>query len=210
MCDRYLSAKENEPTKSGRGKIARCGASGSQPMIAVIASLLSMIVLAFAMFFAGSPVSADENEMPILAEAKGIELLFLRASPFCPEPPAYLPANDFRLEFLDSDAPLDPITLEILASKDIRIEVTFLRGGLERGDSESYELKPLREGSPSNLRSDGEAIATSMTVGDLQPGVVYFARALVLVGEGWIPTKTTKFMTPICAVDGLDREEVKP
>ena len=169
-----------------------------------------MVVLAFAIIFAGSPVSADENEMPILAEAKGMELLFLRASPFCPEPPAHLPSNDFRLELLDSDAPIDPITLEILASKDIRVEVTFLRGGLERGDSESYELKPLRKASPSNDRSDGEAIATSMTVGNLQPGVVYFARALVLVGEGWIPTKTTKFMTPICAVDGLDREEVKP
>jgi len=210
MCDRYLSDKENEPTKSKQEKIARCRASSSQPMIAVIASFLSVIVLAFAIVFAGSPVRADENEIPILKEAKGVELLFLRASPFCPEPPAHLPANDFQLELLDSDAPIDPVTLELLASKDIRVEVTVLRGGLERGDSESYELRPLRGESPSNHRSEGDAIATSMTVGDLQPGVVYFARALILVENGWIPTRTIKFTTPICAVDGLDEEEVKP
>lgn len=210
MCDRNPSIEHQRSTKTTTRQIVLRGAPRKQLTTAVTAFFLSVVVLAFAIIFAGSPVGADENELPILAEAKGIRDLVLRVSPFCPEPPAHLPAVDYRLEFRESESPTDPITLEILSSKEIRIELTVLRGGLERGESDSYELKPLRGGSPSPHQSGGEAISTSMTIGDLQPGVVHFARALVLVDDGWIPIGTTKFTAPICAVDGLDREEVKP
>ena len=74
----------------------------------------------------------------------------------------------------------------------------------------SIHVEPLQRVSDSAERRTTELAVTSTSADDLQPGVVYFARALVLVGEGWIPTQTTRFMTPVCAVDGLEREEVAP
>jgi hypothetical protein len=171
--------------------------------------LAAALVIAVA-GLAGVPAGAEDPEMPILDNDEALVSVVLHAAAFCPDPPAHLPAVGFRLEPAEFESPIDPQTLEILASKEIRLDLTVFRGGFKRGDFESYELEPFGEGAPPTSSSDPEDFATVVTVGNLRPGVVHFARALVLVGEGWVPTEVTRFTTPICAVDGLDEEEVAP
>jgi hypothetical protein len=157
-------------------------------------------------------VGAGDRDLPILDGGESIVSLVLRAAPYCPDPPDALPATEFTLELGEIEGTSDPMTLEIMESKEIRIEFTVLRNGFEgEGEGvESIDVGPLRR-VPETVERGATGIAiTSTSAGDLQPGVIYFARALVLVGDGWIPTETTRFMTPICAVDGLDREEVAP
>ncbi len=177
------------------------GFSSRRPVVA-----LAVLVASLSFATAG----ASEGDLPILGNGEGFHGLVLRASAYCPDPPAHLPAVVLRLELGEFESEPDPVTLEILASKDIRVELTVVRGGFESGHAEAFEVGPLQRPASSNGKPEVEAISTSMIAEGLQPAVVHFARALVLVGEGWVPTETTRFTTPICAVDGLDREEVAP
>jgi hypothetical protein len=168
------------------------------------------VVLIAAGVVIGTPAAADEDDLPILEGRESLGLVVVKASPHCPDPPEHLPVVDFRLELSAYEGELDPVTEEILASTELRIELTVLRNGFRGDGVQRFEFEP-RMTEPSNGPPTGSEIATpSMTVRGLQPGVVHYARALAMVGDGWMPTRTTTFMTPICAVDGLDREEVTP
>ena len=172
---------------------------------------VKLLFLGVIVVLAATPqVGGAERELPVLEGRESIVSLVLRASPYCPDPPAALPATELRLELGEFEGPTDPMTAEILESKEIRIELTVFREGFEGEGVASIHVEPLQRVSDSAERRTTELAVTSTSADDLQPGVVYFARALVLVGEGWIPTQTTRFMTPVCAVDGLEREEVAP
>jgi len=172
--------------------------------------LVTAVVLAFAAGIFGGMAGAEENEAPILGDEEALTMVVLGASAFCPEPPAHLPVVDFRLELRDLQGRVDPMLLEILASEELLLELTMFRGGFEQGKSESFVLEPFGGGAAISSLSGTEGLATSMTVGDLAPGVVHYARVLFLVGGEWAPTETIRFTSPICAVDGLDREGVAP
>lgn len=172
-----------------------------------------LLFLGIIVVFAAAPqIDGAERELPVLEGRESIVSLVVRASPYCPDPPVALPATELRLEFSEFEGTPDPMTMEILESKEIRIELTVRRDGFEgEGEGvESIRVEPLQRVPGSGERGTTEIAATSTSADELQPGVIYFARALVLVGDGWIPTETTRFMTPVCAVDGLDREGVAP
>ena len=152
------------------------------------------------------PVVAGDGNEP----GESINSVVVRAETFCPDPPAHLPATGFRLELSEFESPLDPMTAEILASKEIRVELTVRRDGFDGRGVESIALEPFRVEPATGLQREALASTPVMAVHDLQPAVVYFARALVLIGEDWVPTDTIRFMTPVCAVDGLEGEEVAP
>jgi len=171
---------------------------------------VTAIVLALAPGIIGGMADAEENEAPILGDGEALTMAVLRASAFCPEPPAHLPAVDFRLELSVLENPIDPMTMEILSSTKVLLELTKFRGGFKDGKSESFVLEPFGDGASPQSPSETEGLATSTTVGDLAPGVVHYARALFLVGDEWAPTEIIRFTSPICAVDGLDEEGVAP
>jgi len=175
-----------------------------------LAKLLFLGVIA--VLAATAQIDAAEGELPVLEGRESIVSLELRVSPYCPDPPAALPATELRLELGEFEGTPDPMTLEILESKEIRIELTVRRDGFEGEGAgvASIQVEPLRRALDSAGRGTTEIAVTGTSVNDLQPSVIYFARALVLVGDGWVPTETTRFMTPVCAVDGLEREEVAP
>lgn len=173
--------------------------------------LAKLLFLGVVAVLAATPqIDAAEGELPVLEGRESIVSLELRVSPYCPDPPAALPATELRLELGEFEGTADPMTLEILESKEIRIELTVRRDGFEGEGGASIHVEPLRRVPDSAGRGTTEIAVTGTSVDDLQPSVIYFARALVLVGDGWVPTETTRFMTPVCAVDGLEREEVAP
>lgn len=174
---------------------------GAWPVVMIMVLVVGLAV---------APTRADETGEPGLGDGEMLSTLVLVADTSCPDPPAHLPAVDFRLELSDFESPVDPMTLEILASKEIRVELTTFRDGFEKGRSESYPLSTPGDREPADGSSDDPTVGRSLAIHDLSPGVVHYARALALVGDTWAPTRTIRFTTPICAVDGLDEEEVAP
>jgi hypothetical protein len=174
-----------------------------------LAAIIVVVVLGICTVSAAPTVAADGTESPIPG-GDPVTLVVVRAATLCPDPPAHLPEAGFRLELSDLDGPWTPMTTAILESKEIRVQLTVRRDGFGGRDVDSFALGPFRMEPIAGRQQETSAATPVTAVGDLQPGVVYFARALVLVGDEWISTGTTKFMTPICAVDGLEGEEVSP
>ena len=193
MCDRNVSCR-----------IRRVN---SRPCLGAI---IVAAVLGICAASAVPAVAGDGNEPPISGSGDPVTGVVFRAVPLCPDPPAHLPEAGFRLELSDLDGPWTPMTTAIFESKEIHVQLTVRRDGFGGRGVDSFALGPFRMEPVTGRQLEMSAATPVTAVGDLQPGVVYFARALVLVGDEWISTETTKFMTPICAVDGLEREEVAP
>ena len=202
--------QEEASVQGGDGPTGACEASPSTPSSSLARLLLFSVVLAVVVCAVVWPAHADENALPVLGNEKTYSALVLVAAAHCPDPPAHLPSVEFRVEISDFESSNDPILPEILESKDVRVELTVFRGGLKRGDSQSYPLELLQDGPVAPDMTGPENLTTPTMIPNLQPAVVHFARALVLVADGWVPTETIKFITPVCPVDGLDRQEVMP
>jgi hypothetical protein len=203
-------AQWKSSTFDGGNRIAVLQTSQSRQVFRVASIFLFFLVLIAFVGPATSPAHADEEDIPVIGDGEAYSFVVLRATAYCPEPPAHLPAVDFRLELSEFESPPDPIIQEIFESKDVRFDLTVFRGGFKRGDFDSHQLPPFGNRSVPWDQPDTKTLGPSSTVGDLQPGVVHFARALILIKEGWVPTETIKFTTPICPVDGLDREGETP
>jgi len=101
--------------------------------------------------------------------------------------------------------------LDVLeASDEFRIDISPFPEGLERGQYDSLttsRTNAVRVFASEGSVRNGDPESLAIVAGNLQPGVYYRTRVLVLTPDGWVASREVQFMSAVCAVDGLDEYE---
>ncbi len=183
------------------------GVSRSKPIVGmVLVFLLTSISPSFVHPNDGIQVLTDRDEgSALLVDIEGQ----------CSEVHLRVPEARVVWRVDSSRAPEGAIVSDLVASEDFRVDFSKYPEGLERSQFES--LTTTRAEATRSYESAHEPVddaksadtleSLALVIGNLEPGVVYRTRVLALTPEGWISSPEVRFMSPVCAVDGLDEME---
>lgn len=158
----------------------------------------------------GTSVGSDD-ETKILFDAAASSSLVVEVEQMCSEERLRSIEAEVRWGILSSDQTKDASLQAMASSTEVSIDLTEFPRGFERGDfkriavpaetilSQKRGLQPGDDLKPPGL-------PYSYLLTDLAPGVMYNARLLIRTDQGWVPSGTVRFRTPICAVDMADRD----
>ncbi|MEN8163127.1 MAG: hypothetical protein ABFS37_03280 [Acidobacteriota bacterium] len=155
------------------------------------------------------PLGADEG-ISILTDRDAASVFVVDVEGRCSElhlgvPEAML---TWRIDVVEAEK--SAYLADLAASDAFRVDLSKFPEGLKRGDFDSLTIsrteavgvfdsaRPFKKEGPESL---------AIVIPRLEPGVYYRTRVLALTPDGWIASPEVHFMSPICAVDGLDEIE---
>ena len=195
VCSHTRRAQPTQPCDHGRLK-----------KISPFFGLGFMLVLVSMAF---SSLGADQG-IPVLTDRDTASAFVVEVEGRCSElhlgvPEAILTWSIDAVEAEDS-----AYLADLVSSDEFRIDISKFPEGLERNQYQSLNISRTEAirvlDSPESGKSDG-AEEMAIVMPRLEPGVYYRTRVLALTPDGWIASSEVHFMSPICAVDGLDEIE---
>lgn len=165
--------------------------------------LHAMALAVLAVTLVTSPSSGEEPEL--LTDSSLSSAISVRTDLYCSE--SRLRSPEVAVSWsVDRDAAAKGLAPKSFADADtVRVDLTSAPGGLDSGRFTSVAVSASDRASANKSYAVGSDADTVRFL-DLSPGVIYHVRVLVLTEAGWVPSSPTRFLTPVCAVDGLDDE----
>ncbi len=172
-----------------------------------LGSFVSTSLLAAALIMASTgSIAHAEGDSPILSDSHLGSAVQVQIDPRCSE--SRFRKSEVTVSWAVDDAAATDGSApkSFVDAEDVRLDITSAPGGLEIGRFTSVMVSS-GEAPPANKSFTVDSDATTVRFLDLSPGVIYHVRVLVLTESGWVPSAPTRFLTPVCAVDGLDGDE---
>ncbi len=155
------------------------------------------------------PLGADEG-IPVLTDRDAASVFVAEVEGRCSEVHLGVPEAllTWRIDAVKAES--SAYLADLADSDEFRIDLSKFPEGLKRGHFDSLTISRTEAMRvlefPGPGKNDGpESLAIVMP--GLEPGVYYRTRVLALTPDGWIASPEVHFMSPICAVDGLDEIE---
>jgi hypothetical protein len=202
--DRYTP--EVRP-RTGFGRLAR---TVNTIVFSGIGPALGMILVG-AVSLLAPPSLMAADDAPILSDRAGNEVFTVQIEGLCSEIRLRMPEARVIWSVHADRAADGVIAADLAATDQFRIDFSKYNEGLERDlfDSKTISRSDAVDRSETvyNLKNaPGEELLTTV-LSNLEPGVFYRTRVLALTPEGWVASREVQFMSPVCAVDGLDEME---
>lgn len=171
----------------------------------------TLAVLAMALILSiPGPASAENPEEPevvILHDTDVASALSVEVEPRCSELRFRSPEAKLRWSIDASAVPKSKALDDLMATTEFRIDVSKSPAGLVSGRFDSITVSSTVSRADQSTKSSGPRTAAySAVVRDLAPGVYYHTRVLVRTPDGWVASSPIGFISPVCPVDGLDRD----
>lgn len=177
-------------------RLLRTGTSA----VLAIALILSIPGLA-------SAENTEEPEVVILHDTDVSSALSVEVEPRCSELRFRSPEAKLRWSIDASAVPKSKALDDLMATTEFRIDVSKSPAGLVSGRFDSITVSSTVSRADQSSKSSGPRTAAySAVVRDLAPGVYYHTRVLVRTPDGWVASSPIGFISPVCPVDGLDRD----
>lgn len=174
-----------------------------QPGRPRVNSSRALPILFVALSLVAAPSSSTDPDLPIVTDLEASAAVSVESDPRCPEPPDRMPQVKVSWAIDTAGTPKSGRILDLLEATEYRVDLSMYRDGFETERFESHRPTPevKRAGGSPEMSS---ARNPSFVVSNLRPGVYYTARVLIATPGGWIASDSTRFLTPICPVDGID------
>ena len=165
--------------------------------------MLVLVSIAF------SHLGADQG-IPVLTDRDTASAFVVEAEGRCSELHLGVPEAILTWSIDAVEAGKSAYLADLVSSDEFRIDLSKFPEGLERNQYQSLNISRTEAmrvlETPESGKSDGpESLA--IVLPNLEPGVYYRTRVLALTPDGWVASPKVHFMSPICAVDGLDEIE---
>lgn len=156
------------------------------------------------------PASAENPEEPkivILHNTDVSSALSVEVEPRCSELRFRSPEAKLRWSIDASAVPKSKALDDLMATTEFRLDVSKSPAGLVEGRFDSITVSSAVSRADQSTKSGvPRTAAYSAVVRDLAPGVYYHTRVLVRTPDGWVASSPIGFISPVCPVDGLDRD----
>ena len=158
---------------------------------------------------AASTLGADDG-IPVLTGRDATSAFVVDVEGRCSELHLGVPEALLTWRIDTVEAKSSAYLADLVSSDEFRIDLSKFPEGLERNQYQSLNISRTEAmrvlETPESGKSDGpESLA--IVLPNLAPGVYYRTRVLALTPDGWVASPKVHFMSPICAVDGLDEIE---
>jgi hypothetical protein len=169
------------------------------------------MILVLAVFLLAPTTLVAADDTPILSDRAGQEVFTVQIEGLCSE--VHLRMPEARVIWsVHADRAADGVIAADLAEADqFRVDISKYPEGLDRNLFDSMTISRSdavdRSETVYNVKIDPGEERLSTVLSNLEPGVFYRTRILALTPEGWVASRQVEFMSPVCAVDGLNEME---